>query len=148
MQKNILAWVIAIIVVAGLAFYGGLAYGKNQSSGANRMVLNGGQGSQRQGGRIGGNFGGATAGQVLAKDNRSLTIALSNSAGSKIVFFSPTTEVLKSVNGTIDDVAIGSPVIVTGAANPDGSVNAQTIQIRPASQRFGGTANATSSQSQ
>lgn len=38
---------------------------------------------------------------------------------------------MKSASGSAADVAVGSSIVVTGSKNSDGSVTAQSIQIRP-----------------
>jgi len=141
-MKKIIPMMI-VIVIAGGAFYGGIIYGKGRSvtkgRGAGtfanlspeerqaRMEQFAGGGAGRMGGA--GRTGGVTSGEVILKDDKSVTVKLSN-GGSKIIFFSPTTEVVKSVKGLSEDLIVGEEIIVTGEANADGSLNAKSIQIR------------------
>jgi len=131
MQKNILIGiaVLVIILLGGGAFYGGMVYGQSKRGGAN---FPGAQGVSIRGNKQGG--AGINAGEIISKDDKSVTIKLTN-GGSKIIFFSGSTEVGKFVNGTADDLAVGKTVMVQGQANQDGSVTAQSIQIRPAGQQ-------------
>jgi hypothetical protein len=42
------------------------------------------------------------------------------------------TPVTKQASGTQDDLSVGTQVAVTGSSNSDGSMTANTVQIRPA----------------
>lgn len=133
-QKQLIIAIIAVLVVGGLGFYGGMQYGKNGNAaavyGANRF----GQGAMMggaQGTRAGMMRNGAAAGEILSKDDTSITLKMGD-AGSRIIFFSTTTTVTKNVPGSMSDLSVGNYVSVLGTPNQDGSVSAQSIQIRPA----------------
>ena len=75
-------------------------------------------------------------GEIIAKDASSITVKLrgtqsDGSAGSKIIFLSDSTQVTKSAQGSTTDLSIGTQVSVFGTTNTDGSVSAQSVQIRP-----------------
>lgn len=132
-NKKIVRVIIIVILVAGLSFWGGMIYAGNNIKAAatsrqNSFAQNGGT-RGGAGMRIGAG-GGFVSGEVLSKDNQSVTIKLNN-GGSKIVLISPTTKVEKTVDGVTADVIVGKQVMVTGTANPDGSVSATSVQIRP-----------------
>jgi hypothetical protein len=122
---------IVVIVVAIAAFFGGMKYAQSQttSASANQSGLAGlgGQGRTR-----GGNFGGAnaTSGQILSMDDKSITVQI-RAGGSKIIFYSPSSKITKSVDGTASDLKVGANIMANGTANSDGSLTAQTIQLRP-----------------
>ncbi len=139
MDKIIAGIVVGVVLVGSGAFYGGMKYaGSNGGRGnfANmtpeerqtRFQQMGGAG-QARGGR-GGMGGGFTNGEILKKDATSITLKLRD-GGSKIVFYSSTTEVSKFTAGSATDLEIGKTISVNGTTNPDGSITAQTIQIRP-----------------
>jgi hypothetical protein len=89
-----------------------------------------GAGTARNGSR-GGISGGFAAGEIIAKDNTSVTVKLSD-GGSKIIFFNQNTPITKSVGGSVADLKIGEQIIAQGTANQDGSLSSQSIQLRPA----------------
>lgn len=135
--------VIAIIVGAG-AFYGGTIYEKSSLSkqgllrsggapGGNGQRRGPGQGQgsgfNRDGGPSGEN-GDFAAGEVISKDDKSVTIK-TRDGGSKIIYFSDSTTIGKSVEGSLEDLAMGQQVMVSGKSNSDGTLTAQNIQVRP-----------------
>ena len=90
---------------------GGVAGGQNRMAG----------GVVRGGGLIGG--------EIISKDDTTITVKLRD-GGSKIVFVSSSTQVLKSTSGSLADLVSGGQVTVTGSQNSDGSISAQSVQIR------------------
>jgi hypothetical protein len=132
-QKQLIAVLIAVLVVGGLGFYGGMQYGKNGNAAAVYGAGRFGQGMMNgtQGTRAGMMRNGASAGEILSKDDTSFTLKMGDS-GSRIIFFSTTTTVTKSVPGSMSDLTVGQYVSVFGTPNQDGSVIAQSVQIRPA----------------
>jgi hypothetical protein len=137
-NKKIYMGVVICLVVAGLSFWGGMIYaGKNitaanasRQGGFNQNGFNQNGGGTRQVSRGGANAGGLVSGEVLSVDSKSITVKLRD-GGSKIVLFSPTTKVEKTVDGVTTDVVVGKQVSITGTANTDGSVSATSIQVRP-----------------
>lgn len=134
MQKNLIApLIVAAIVIGGGSFYGGMQYQKSQQpvvSQGQRGGGNGGGGQRGFGGGRGGMGGGFLSGEVMNKDAQSITVKLRDGS-SKIVFFASSTAVGKMDAGSIADVTQGAQVTIVGATNSDGSVTANSIQIRP-----------------
>lgn len=141
MNKLITIGLVVAVVVGGGAFFGGMKYAESKSPrdqfsrqglGANVGGAfgqdHGGEGAGRQfGGQRGGGF---TAGEIISKDDKSVTIKVQD-GGSKIIFLSDSTGVTKSSEGTLSDLEIGKNITVNGTANSDGSITAQSIQMRP-----------------
>ncbi len=142
--KKALPIIIALIIVGGGAFYSGMKYSKSKCSTENSA--NNSQGSQnltpqerqQRFSQMGGGQsrtsrqlgGGAVNGEIISKDDQSITVKLRD-GGSKIVFYSDSTGIEKSVAGSSNDLEVGKTVIINGSANQDGSVTAQSIQLRP-----------------
>ena len=124
-----------VVISAALALIIGLGIGHytagNASAATTRSGFGGGTRVTFQG--RGGNQANAgfVAGSIAKMDSESVTLS-TRDGSSHLILFTPDTSVLKSVEGTTTDLKIGQDVVVTGSTNSDGSVSAQTIQIRPA----------------
>jgi hypothetical protein len=146
-KKCIVIAIILVVIIGAGAFYFGAKYEKNKLSSAGLLRSGnnqaGSQGGNRQGGasgagqRMGGGAnngsGDFASGQILSKDDKSITIKTRN-GGSQIIYFSDSTTVGKTVAGSSSDLNTGQQVMANGKNNPDGSLAAQNIQIRPADQ--------------
>jgi hypothetical protein len=134
---SILIVIIAAGVLAGGAFYGGMKYEENKTTQGisqerqQRFQQMGASVTGAMGGRFenqaGNNF---VSGEIISKDDKSINVKLQD-GGSKIIFFSDTTEVNKFTTGSSSDLEVGKTVMVNGKGNQDGSITAQSIQLRP-----------------
>jgi hypothetical protein len=138
-MKKTLAMVLVGVVLVGGAFFGGTKYGQSIKTANGYGQIGNAAGFGGRGGRNGAN-GGIVAGTILSKDANSITVQLrnfggnggsNNGTGSKIIFLGNSTEIGKTVSGTLNDLSVGQSVTVNGTTNSDGSVTAQTVQIRP-----------------
>ncbi|MCX6761310.1 MAG: DUF5666 domain-containing protein [Candidatus Moranbacteria bacterium] len=145
MQKKNMINLAVLVIIAGGMFYGGMQYGLNKATGAAAQAKQGrngggsgvadnggGPGGGGQRGQRGPNGGsGFSNGQILSKDDTSITIK-TRDGSSKIVYFSGSTTIGKTAPGAASDLSTGQNVMVSGNSNPDGSIAADNIQIRPA----------------
>lgn len=148
MKKIIPLFAVIVLAVGAGSFYGGMKYGQSQPVAAgtrgdfadfrNLSPEERQQRTVQMGMRPGSNGGfngsrggqGFVNGEIIAADDQSITVKLRD-GGSKIVFISSSTEISKFVAGEAGDLAVGENVTVMGQTNTDGSVTAQTIQMRP-----------------
>src|ERR1051325_6824838 len=123
-MKKLMPIIAAVIVAGALGFFGGMSYGKSSASvasGTRQRFL-----SQANGGFGGrGNFqnGGFVSGEILNKDSQGITVK-TREGSSKIVLVSNSTQIMKSVQGSVSDLSAGEQVVVMGTANSDGSLTA------------------------
>lgn len=151
MNKKIIINIASIIVIGGVSFYTGIKYGQGKILAANKTAngewanlsneerqariqagaANMGNISRQASGMRANSNNGTVMGEILSKDDKSVTIKLRD-GGSKIIFFSASTQITKSAASAPDDLKVGENLIANGNANQDGTINAQSIQIRPA----------------
>jgi hypothetical protein len=140
MKKILSIGVVGIIIVGAVSFYGGMKYAQARrgtfgnfnnltADQRQQFMQRDGTGTIRTGSG-GGMMRGFIGGEILSKDDKSITIKMQD-GGSKIVFYSDKTEIGMFTTGTLSDVTAGKNVSVNGTTNPDGSMTAQSIQIRP-----------------
>ncbi len=132
-SKTIIA-TVAVLILLGASFYGGTVYAKTQSTRGFMGANGGGQftAGQRAGTGMR-SMGGFTAGEIISKDDTSMTLKMPDGS-TKIVLMGSTTKVTKSTDGSLTDLAVGTNVTVTGTPNSDKSVTATSVEIRPAKQ--------------
>ena len=127
-QKQIVSMLVVAVIFAAGGFFGGMKYQQNKTPAIAVRGQGGNPGGQgrRFGGPNGGSFVG---GEVLSTGTNTMTVKNMN-GGSQIVILAPSTQYRKAVDGTAADVAVGGQVTVTGTTNSDGSLTAQSVQIR------------------
>lgn len=136
-KKTIIAGAVAAIIIGSGAFYAGETYaqGKTPMRGqfGNGQFMQFADAGMARGAR--GGAGMFTAGEILSKDATSITIKMQDGS-TKIVLMGTSTPITKSAEGSLSDLSTGTNVVVTGSANADGSLTAQSVQIRPAGDMF------------
>lgn len=151
-ESNILSiFIVVLLAVGGGMFLAGMKYQDSRGTsvaatsqtpgGARNGNMQGGSGNMQgppnmQGGSS--NMpGGFASGEVVSQDNKSITIKLQDGS-SKTIYFSSSTTVSETTTGSTGDLKTGQTVVVIGSNSSNGSVTAQSIQIRPAgSEDFG-----------
>lgn len=133
-MNNTTKIIIGALLIVAIAGYGGFRYGQRKMVNSRQNQLGavgafGAQGSTGRGMR-GGVGGGMIAGDIIKKDDKSITLQLRD-GGSKIVWFATSTEIGKMTAGNSGDLVGGQAVSVVGSASSDGSIVAKSIQIRP-----------------
>ena len=135
--KKLTPCIIAVVVIGAGSFFVGMQYGRTSSNGqgtnlspeerqARMANFNGGQ---RTGGMRTGSSNGLIAGEIMSKDATGITVKLRD-GGSKIVFISDATKIMKPISGTTTDLTVGAQITAIGSPNPDGSISAQSVQLR------------------
>jgi hypothetical protein len=136
-QQKIIA-AAAVVILMAASFWGGTLYAKQGTSargnfgqfgmGNGTFMRTGAGGFSTMGGRASGSV---TSGEVLSQDGSSITLKLMD-GGTKIVLLSASTTVSKTSAGSVGDLSPGTSVFVMGTQNSDGSITAQSVQLRPA----------------
>jgi hypothetical protein len=127
---------IVVLVVGGGGFFAGIQYQKSKAPSSTGMKEQNISSNHQSGFREGMSQGMPVAGEVIAKDEESITVKIQD-GGSKIVFVSEETLVRKAEEGSMEDISEGIQVIVFGRENDDGSITANNIQLNSgAGERF------------
>ncbi|NMB48351.1 hypothetical protein GYA13_02800 [Candidatus Kuenenbacteria bacterium] len=138
MKKTLPIMIVIVVLVAAGSFYGGTKYqsskipSRGQFTGGPQGMMSGPGGMNRAGNSSMSFIGG----EIISKDDQSVTIKLNN-GGSKTVLYSASTTIGKMATGTADDLSIGTSVMVTGKSTTDGSLTAESIQIHSGSEPLG-----------
>ncbi|MDD2785777.1 MAG: DUF5666 domain-containing protein [Patescibacteria group bacterium] len=143
--------IVAIIVAAIISFGGGFAVsryvlpvkpsanvqgefarfagGSGGAGGAavGQFAIRTGSGA---GGARAGAGGGFVSGEILKKDDTSMSIKMQDGS-SKLVLVTSSTQALKTSTTDLSGLNVGEQVTVIGSANSDGSITAQSVQVRP-----------------
>jgi len=134
-MKKIISIALVIVVVGllmGGAFYGGMQY-KEQGIGQERQQKFQQMGASATGavnGKLGNQLGSSfITGEIISKDEKSINVKLQDGS-SKIIFFSDTTEINKFITGSSSDLEVGKTITISGKENQEGSITAQSIQLR------------------
>ena len=127
MNKNTAGFIIALLIVGGASYYAGTKYGGKSTR---VSPANGSRTGNFQGDARVRNGGGFVVGQIVSNDGKSMVLKLQDGS-SKIILLGSSAAIMKTATGVASDLTVGKDVTVTGTANSDGSVTAQSIQIRP-----------------
>lgn len=137
MKNNTVTIILVAIVVGALGFFGGMKYQESKSPfGGNgtfrQRGLQGATGNRLQNGqfRARNGFGGGTVGKILSMDADSITVQLMDGS-SKIVNISDKTTIAKTATASKSELKTGESILAIGAANTDGSITAERIQLNP-----------------
>jgi hypothetical protein len=122
---------ITAVIAGGVGYYIGQKSGATVNTSGRGQMMTGGQGMGRGGFARGGSNGNVVAGEVVNMSDASLTVK-TRDGSSRVVLLTGGTKVAKQVEGIKTDVKQGLNVMVIGTQNGDGSVTAETVQIRPA----------------
>ncbi len=129
-KKTMLTYGITTLLVI-ISFVAGMQTGKSRNTNkafGNRNIPNGMNQNFNKGTGMNIRSGASNImGEVLSKDENSLTIK--SKTGSKIVIVSKSTEVFKTITGSIADIAVGTNVVITGKEGDGNSTVADSIRI-------------------
>lgn len=121
MKNSTITTVIGAVVIAAIAFFGGVQYQKSQRPSFGQ-----------QGGVFARRFGGQNAqavrGQIVSADNNSITVKMQDGS-TKLIILPANTTITKATTGSKNDLKTGVQVVVFGTSNSDGSVTATMVSL-------------------
>ena len=125
-SKLITSIILSVVISGTLFYYIGIKSASPTTSGVSGNL---GRYYQAGGNKNGGSSGNSLVGSVIDKNSQSITVQ-SRDGSSKIVLVSGATRISKSVSGNLNDLSNRENVIIIGQTNSDGSITAESIQIR------------------
>ena len=135
-QKFIVSLIVCAVLCGGGGYYLGMKKNSLTASVGAEERGAGFAGNRQSGAggarglRAGGSFNG---GEIVSIDAESMSVK-SPDGSSKIIFYGVSTPIMMMASGTPQDLSVGKNVVVNGKANPDGSITAESIQLRPQGQ--------------
>ena len=126
MKNNVFSFILIAVISLGVGFYAGSFYQKNQQQSRFSQFGTRNFSAQNQGRRFGMGIR-PISGQIIKKENDSITVKTQN--GTRIVFFTDKTNIVKTTKTKIEDLKENETVFIVGQENSDGSITAQNIQI-------------------
>lgn len=128
-KQIIITGIVCAIIFGGVGYALGKKYSVPSPQSTNDMGVRPGMGKGGAGMPRQNRMEGFTTGEVLAKDDTSITLKLRDGS-TKIIFVSPSTELTRPVKSTISDVTIGVMVMAQGKEGADGTITATSLQVR------------------
>ena len=122
---------IVWLVIAIVALGGGFFWGKASGAATRAAGFAGAYSSSTRRAAGGAAGGGLVTGTIATIGSSSITLQLAN-GNSEVVFYSTSTPVSEPTKVSVNTLKVGTTVMVGGTSNSDGSLTAQTIQVRPA----------------
>lgn len=127
-----IAGVLTAAVFFGAGYFSAGLFNKSGLPNGGQFMVTGVNGQrsnlQRMGNRN--TMGGFINGELVKKDASSLSIK-QRDGNMKLVLVTSSTKAMKMTESNLGEFAIGQQIMVTGSSNSDGSLTAQTVQIRP-----------------
>ena len=124
-NKNIIIIIILLLVIGAGEFLAGMKYQQSKVTSTFRQFTGARNGQTGQT-----NAARPVAGQIIASDDKSITVKLGDGS-SKIVILTDSTGYSKTDSAAKTDLKEGDTVAVFGTTNSDGSVTAQNVQLNP-----------------
>jgi len=117
-------WAIVVVVALGGGYFWGRA-----TVVSTRAGFAGAYGTSSTRRLAGGAGGGFTTGQIASFGTNSMTLQLAN-GNSEVVLYASSTPVTEPTTVSPSTLTVGTNVMVGGTTNSDGSLTAQSIQVR------------------
>lgn len=130
MNKNIIVFVVLMIILATGGFYAGMQYQLQKRTGQFGNSTFGGRFITRS---PNGQNSRSIRGQVINLSSGNLTLKLPDGT-TRIVILSSSTTFVQSVKINKNDLKTGDAVSIFGVANSDGSLTAKDVLINPGRQ--------------